>query len=56
MQLKSARIVALMDELFAIDREAREQSLDYAQRDVLPSSGGSGHPNCWSSCAAPRWR
>jgi len=31
----SARIVALMDELFAIDREAREQNLDHAQRDVL---------------------
>ena len=32
---ESARIVALMDELFAIDREAREQSLDHAQRDLL---------------------
>jgi transposase len=32
---ESARIVALMDELFAIDREAREQSLDHAQRNVL---------------------
>ena len=32
---ESARIVALMDELFAIDREAREQNLDHAQRDVL---------------------
>ena len=31
----SARIVALMDELFAIDREAREQNLDHAQRDAL---------------------
>jgi transposase len=32
---ESARIVALMDELFAIDREAREQNLDHAQRDAL---------------------
>jgi transposase len=31
----SASIVALMDELFAIDREAREQNLDHAQRDLL---------------------
>ena len=31
----SARIVALMDDLFAIDREAREQNMDHAQRDVL---------------------
>jgi len=31
----SAQIVALMDELFAIDREAREKNLDHAQRDVL---------------------
>jgi transposase len=31
----SARIVAWMDELFAIDREAREQNLDRAQRDAL---------------------
>jgi len=32
---QAARIVALMDELFAIDREAREQNLDYAQRNAL---------------------
>ena len=32
---ESARIVALMDELFAIDREAREQNLDHVQRDAL---------------------
>ncbi len=32
---ESARIVALMDELFAIDRQAREQNLDHAQRDAL---------------------
>jgi transposase len=32
---ESASIVALMDELFAIDREAREQNLDHAQRDAL---------------------
>jgi transposase len=31
----SARIVALMDELFAIEREAREQDMDHAQRDAL---------------------
>jgi transposase len=31
----SARIVALMDDLFAIDREACEQNLDHAQRDAL---------------------
>ncbi len=32
---ESARIVALMDELFAIDREAREQNLDHVQRNAL---------------------
>ncbi len=32
---ESAHIVELMDELFAIDREAREQNLDHAQRNVL---------------------
>jgi transposase len=32
---ESARIVALMDELFAIDREARQQSIDHAQRNLL---------------------
>jgi transposase len=32
---ESARVLALMDELFAIDREAREKNLDHAQRDVL---------------------
>lgn len=32
---ESACIVALMDELFAIDREAREHNLDHAQRDLL---------------------
>ncbi len=31
----SARIVSLMDDLFAIDREAREQSLNHAERDAL---------------------
>jgi transposase len=31
----SAQIVALMDELFAIDRKAREQKLDRAQRNAL---------------------
>jgi transposase len=32
---ESARIVALMDDLFAIDREAREQNLDLAERNLL---------------------
>jgi transposase len=32
---QAVRIVALMDELFAIDREAREQNLDHAQRNAL---------------------
>ena len=31
----SASIVALMDDLFRIDREAREQNMDPAQRDAL---------------------
>jgi transposase len=31
----SARIVTLMDDLFAIDRQAREQNMDHAQRHVL---------------------
>lgn len=31
----SASIVALMDDLFCIDREAREKSMDHAQRDAL---------------------
>jgi transposase len=31
----SARIVALMDELFAIDREAREKKMDHAARHAL---------------------
>jgi transposase len=31
----SARIVAWMDELFAIDREAHEQNMDHAQRHAL---------------------
>ncbi len=31
----SARIVALMDELFAIDREARDQNMEHAQRHAL---------------------
>jgi transposase len=31
----SARIVAGMDELFAIDREARESNIDHAQRDAM---------------------
>jgi transposase len=33
--IDSARIVALMDELFAIDREAREQNMSHAERNVL---------------------
>jgi len=32
---ESARIVALMDELFAIDREAREQNMDHVERNLL---------------------
>ena len=32
---QAARIVALMDELFAIDREARELNFDHAQRHAL---------------------
>jgi transposase len=32
---ESARIVALMDELFAIDREAREKQMSHAERDAL---------------------
>ena len=32
---ESARIVALMDELFAIDRQAREQNLGHAERNAL---------------------
>lgn len=32
---ESAHVVALMDELFSIDREAREQSLSLAERDHL---------------------
>ena len=32
---ESARIVALMDDLFAIDRQAREQNLDHAERNLL---------------------
>lgn len=31
----SARIVALMDDLFAIDREAREKDMSHAERNVL---------------------
>jgi hypothetical protein len=31
----SARIVALMDDLFAIDREARENKMDHAERHAL---------------------
>jgi hypothetical protein len=31
----SVRIVALMNELFAIDREARDQNMDHAQRHLL---------------------
>jgi len=31
----SARIVALMDELFAIDGEARDKKMDHAQRHAL---------------------
>lgn len=33
--IASARIVARMDELFAIDREAREKNMDQQQRDAL---------------------
>ncbi len=32
---ESAHIVALMDDLFAIDRQAREQNLDHAERNLL---------------------
>jgi hypothetical protein len=32
---ESARIVALMDELFAVDREAREQNLGHLERNLL---------------------
>jgi transposase len=32
---ESARIVALMDDLFAIDREARQQNMDHAERNLL---------------------
>ena len=32
---ESARIVALMDDLFAIDRQAREQDMSHAERNVL---------------------
>jgi transposase len=31
----SASVVALMDDLFRIDREAREQNMDHAERDAL---------------------
>ena len=31
----SARIVALMDDLFGIDREARENNMESVQRDAL---------------------
>jgi transposase len=34
----SARIVVGMDELFAVDREAREKNMDHAQRAVLRKS------------------
>jgi transposase len=34
----SARIVAGMDELFAIDREAKEKNMNHAQRDTLRQS------------------
>jgi hypothetical protein len=33
--VNSARVVVLMDKLFAIDREAREQDLSIAERDAL---------------------
>ena len=39
---ESARIVALMDKLFAIDREAREQNLDHEQRDMLRQERAPG--------------
>ena len=32
---ESARVVALMDELFAIDRQAREQNLNHTERDAM---------------------
>ena len=32
---ESARVVALMDEIFAIDREAREKGMDHAARDAM---------------------
>jgi transposase len=33
--IESARVVALMDELFAIDREAREKQMSHAERHTL---------------------
>ena len=50
----SARIVALMDELFAIDREAREQSMDHAQRHALRQERAPR--TAANSCALPCWR
>ena len=38
----SALIVARMDELFAIDREAREKNMDQAQRDALRQERAPG--------------
>jgi len=38
----SARIVARMDELFAIDREAREKNMDQQQRDALRQDRAPG--------------
>ena len=40
--ISSARIVARMDELFAIDREAKEKNLDQAQRAALRQQRAPG--------------
>jgi hypothetical protein len=37
--IESARIVALMDELFAIDRQAREKQMSHAERHTLRLEG-----------------
>jgi transposase len=48
---ESARIVVLMDQLFAIDREARQQNLPTRNATCFARSE---RPNCWNSCAAQR--
>lgn len=45
----SARIVALMDELFAIDRGERAQQMDHAQRATR--CGRSARRVCSMNCA-----